>query len=106
MFETFACRRWTGQAVMTVPYFAYKVSAQRAGLGCGYLPVHIAAPEIAAGRLVAREIAQGRVVAPVHLAWREPVQGRALAWFILAFSRLALGGEALVSVSPTLPGCR
>lgn len=81
-----------GQAVMTVPDFAYKVSAQRAGLGCGYLPVHIAAPEIAAGRLLARETAQGQVVAPVHLAWREPVQGRALAWFIQAFSRLALEG--------------
>jgi DNA-binding transcriptional LysR family regulator len=61
-------------------------------LGCGYLPVHIAAPEIAAGRLLARATAQGPVVAPIHLAWREPVRGRALAWFIQAFSRLALEG--------------
>lgn len=77
-----------GQPVLTVPDFQYKIAAQAAGLGVGWLPRHLADPEIAAGRLHARRTAQGRVSAPIHLAWREPVRGRALAWFIPALTGL------------------
>lgn len=78
-----------GQPVLTVPDFQYKIAAQVAGLGVGWLPRHLADPEIGAGRLHARRTAQGRVSAPIHLAWREPVRGRALAWFIPALIGLA-----------------
>lgn len=78
-----------GQAVMTVPNFNYKVAAQREGLGCGYLPQHVAHAELASGRLIAKRTVHDQVSAPVHLAWREPVRGRALAWFIQAFGRFS-----------------
>lgn len=79
-----------GQPVMTVPDFRYKIAAQREGLGCGYLPRHIAASELASGRLLAKATAQGEVSVQLYLAWREPVRGRALAWFIAAFGRVRL----------------
>lgn len=81
-----------GQPVMTVPDFRYKIAAQVAGLGCGYLPRHMAEREIRAGRLVARRTAQGDVGQSLHLAWREPVRGRALAWFLQAFGGVRFEG--------------
>jgi DNA-binding transcriptional LysR family regulator len=81
-----------GQPVMTVPDFRYKIAAQVAALGCGYLPRHIADGELKSGRLLAKRTAQGDVVQTIHLAWREPVRGRALAWFIQAFRDVRFGG--------------
>lgn len=78
-----------GQPVMTVPDFSYKVAALCAGLGCGYLPRHLAATELRSGRLLQRATAQGDIAAPLNLAWREPVRGRALAWFIQAFANVS-----------------
>jgi len=75
-----------GQPVMTVPDFNYKVAALCSGLGCGYLPRHVAAESLHSGRLLQRSTAQGEVAAAVHLAWREPIRGKALAWFIQAFA--------------------
>ncbi|MCP5473586.1 MAG: LysR family transcriptional regulator [Rhodanobacteraceae bacterium] len=77
-----------GQRVMTVPDFNYKVAALCAGLGCGYLPRHVAAAPLRSGALVQRATAQTELVAPVHLAWREPIRGKALAWFVQAFTRV------------------
>lgn len=82
-----------GQPVMTVPDFRYKIAAQIAALGCGYLPRHIAEAELRSGRLVAKRLAQhGDISQTVHLAWREPVRGRALAWFLQAFSGVRFSG--------------
>jgi molybdate transport repressor ModE-like protein len=75
-----------GQPVMTVPDFNYKVAALCAGLGCGYLPRHVAAAALRSGRLLQRSTVQTELVAPVHLAWREPIRGKALAWFVQAFA--------------------
>ena len=41
----------TGQDVLTVPDLESKVAAQVAGLGCGYLPAHAAAPLIKAKQI-------------------------------------------------------
>ena len=82
-----------GQPVMTVPDFRYKIAAQIAALGCGYLPRHIAEAELRSGRLVAKRLAQhGEISQTIHLAWREPVRGRALAWFLQAFSGVRFAG--------------
>lgn len=80
-----------GQPVMTVPDFRYKIAAQVAALGCGYLPRHMAEAELRAGRLIAKATAQGEVRQYIQLAWREPVRGRALAWFIQAFRNVRFG---------------
>jgi DNA-binding transcriptional LysR family regulator len=85
-----------GQDTLTVPDLETKLAAQVAGLGCGFLPAFMAAPEVAAGRLVIKAVDPLRPVLPVSAAWREARPGRALAWWIAAVTRadwrfLALG---------------
>lgn len=92
-----------GQAVLTVPSFEYKLAAQIAGLGCGWLPRHCAQAALEAGRLLARATVHGRVEARINLAWRDPVRGRALAWWIDALSaaRFRDGLARMLAVTPT-----
>lgn len=71
-----------GQHVLHVPDIRAKLSAQMAGLGVGYLPAWLAEPEILAGRLVARAVAEPRPAMALHLAWRTRDVGRALQWFL------------------------
>ncbi len=71
-----------GQDTLRVPDIRAKLSAQIAGLGIGHLPHWLAAPEIAAGRLVERQLSEPRRPTPHHLAWRSRHGGKALAWFV------------------------
>ena len=71
-----------GQETLHVPDIRAKASAQAAGLGIGHLPRWLAAPEIAAGRLVEKALAEPRPAMPLHLAWRSRQPGKALAWFL------------------------
>jgi len=71
-----------GQDALRVPDIRTKLSAQVAGLGIGYLPHWLAAPEIAAGRLVEKETNNPRPSMPLHIAWRSRHVGKALAWFL------------------------
>lgn len=84
----------SGQATMAVPTADAKVAAQVASLGVGHLPLHLARPELDAGRLVARRTAEPRTPVTLHLAWRSDHRGKALDWFL---TRL-LGTD-------THPGC-
>lgn len=72
----------TGQDTLLVPDFAAKLAAQVAGLGVGHLPQPLAAPEIAAGRLVARRTSEALPDLPLHIAWRGDHEGLALVWFL------------------------
>lgn len=70
----------SGQDVLTVPDIRTKVAAQAAGLGCGWLPDHAAAPEVAAGRLVIRQVDEPPPRSDIALAWRTDHGGKALKW--------------------------
>jgi DNA-binding transcriptional LysR family regulator len=72
----------TGQDVLTVPDLASKVAAQVAGLGCGYLPAHAAAPLIKAKRLVVKAVEEVTPVGNLYYAWRSQEKGKALRWFL------------------------
>jgi DNA-binding transcriptional LysR family regulator len=72
----------SGQDTLVVPDFAAKLAAQVAGLGVGHLPLPLAAPEIAAGRLVAKRTVEAGPDLPLHIAWRSDHEGRALEWFL------------------------
>ncbi|MCX7142523.1 MAG: LysR family transcriptional regulator [Proteobacteria bacterium] len=72
----------TGQDVLTVPDLASKLAAQLAGLGCGYLPGHAAAPLIKAKRLVAKEVEEIKPSGNLYYAWRSQEKGKALRWFL------------------------
>ncbi|MEO8005585.1 MAG: LysR family transcriptional regulator [Betaproteobacteria bacterium] len=71
-----------GQDALTVPTMRAKVAAQIAGLGAGYLPLLWAAPHIAAGRLVRKEVEGSKAITHVYLAWHPRQTGRALKWFV------------------------
>jgi len=71
-----------GQDSLTVPTIRAKVAAQIAGLGAGYLPILWAAPHIAAGRLVKKDIEGSKALTHVYLAWHPRQAGKAGKWFI------------------------
>ena len=72
----------TGQDVLTVPDLESKVAAQAAGLGCGYLPTHAAAPLIKSKRLVVKEVEEIKPAGNLYYAWRSRDKGKALRWFL------------------------
>ncbi|MEP7329043.1 MAG: LysR family transcriptional regulator [Betaproteobacteria bacterium] len=74
----------SGQNTLTVPDLDSKLAAQVAGLGSGFLPASIAAPDIAAGRLVIKTLEHPRPALRINAAWRTPRPGNALAWWIEA----------------------
>ncbi|WP_203570308.1 MULTISPECIES: LysR family transcriptional regulator [Deefgea] len=72
----------SGQETLRVPDMQHKVAAQIAGLGCGYLPLALAAEALADGRLLAKAVAE--VNAPIRMcfAWRNNGVGHALKWWL------------------------
>ena len=86
----------TGQPTLTVPDLETKRVAHVLGLGCGFLPAHIAADDLAHGRLVAKRVESQPPPLRLHVAWRDARPGNALAWWIDAVSRAdwALGAPA------------
>lgn len=72
----------SGQDVLTVPDMRSKIEFQRAGLGVGYLPLHLTRADVQAGRLVIKQVVEPRVGSPLFTAWRTSHHGKALAWFL------------------------
>ncbi|MBL0919963.1 MAG: LysR family transcriptional regulator [Hydrogenophaga sp.] len=75
-----------GQDVLTVPSMHHKLEAQLRGLGAGFLPLTLAQPYIAAGRLVVKPVQQTERQIRVVYAWRATRvagdSGRALRWWL------------------------
>lgn len=94
-----------GQPLLVVPSMRSKIEAQAAGLGCGFVPVHLAAPWFDDGRLVPRRIDVVREAGSSRLAWRSGAEGRALLWF--RDRLIELNFEAtLFSIRPRHQGAR
>lgn len=68
------------QSVLVVPSMAAKIAAQVAGLGVGFVPLHLAAPLIASGKLIRKEVNLVRSLGACRIAWRSGNEGRALSW--------------------------
>jgi len=77
-----------GQDVFTVPTMQGKLDAHLRGLGCGFLPQHLAQPFIDSGKLVAKTVQQRALrMARTNYAWRSQTrenQGLALSWWLKA----------------------
>lgn len=71
-----------GQQVLTVPTIHVKHRAHLAGLGIGFMPVYLVAADIAAGRLLQRQVSNPLRPPQQLLAWRSQHQGLALRWFV------------------------
>ena len=69
------------QDTLSVPTLAAKVAAQVAGLGVGYVPMHIAAAHIREGRLIVKSVEEQRSSGTLKVAWRSGEDGKALTWF-------------------------
>jgi DNA-binding transcriptional LysR family regulator len=89
-----------GQDTLTVPDLPAKVAAQVAGLGCGFVPLVLAAPEIAAGRLVVRRVDAPAPAGRMQIAWRAERPGRALQWWIDAVTRSGIGERLAAAELP------
>jgi DNA-binding transcriptional LysR family regulator len=79
-----------GQDVLTVPDMRSKIQFQCAGLGVGYLPLHLTRADVQSGRLVIRQVVETRLGTPLYIAWRTAQQGKALAWFLERLEQPAL----------------
>jgi DNA-binding transcriptional LysR family regulator len=88
-----------GQDTLTVPDLDAKLAAQVAGLGCGNVPLHMAAPLIAQGRLIVKEVEQPVPAVRLFLGWRAERTGKALEWWLDAVARSGIG-ERLSSGAP------
>lgn len=82
--------------VLTVPSLAAKIAAQKAGLGCGFVPAHLVRDEIADGTLVVKVTDQERSESALRFAWRNDARGKAIAWW-LAKLRTSATRAALVA---------
>lgn len=69
------------QPILSVHSFADKVQAQLDGLGCGYLPRYLAAPHLASGRLVERQLDSEARRDEAFLAWNKTSGGNAACWW-------------------------
>ena len=76
----------SGQPVLTVPDQEAKLAALLQGLGVAHLPRHAAAAHLRSGALCEVPLAEPMPPAPTYLAWRSPVRGRALDWFVAALA--------------------
>ena len=59
-----------------------KIAFQCAGFGVGYLPVHMVRAEVAAGKLVVKQVLEAKARGQVFIAWRTADNGKALRWFL------------------------
>lgn len=76
----------SGQETLTVATSRDKLLAQVAGLGCGHLPLRLAAPWLAQGRLVAKQTQHPKPPDSLHLGWRKSAQGKCSKWFLQRLS--------------------
>lgn len=64
-----------------------KIQAQMMGVGVGFVPSHLIGNEVKRGDLVVLECTVPRPKVPLYMAWRKENTGRALAWFVEAFTK-------------------
>jgi len=72
----------TGAESLTVSTLQVKLEVQLAGLGIGFLPLHVAAPYLADGRLVRLQVEEPRERTHLYVAWRPRDAGKALKWWV------------------------
>ncbi len=83
----------SGQDVLTVPDIQTKFDAQILGLGVGYLPKKLAEQYASEGKLIIKQVAEPKTLAPTFLAWRnirKNTMGKSQQWLLKRFEQLTL----------------
>lgn len=70
------------QRVVRVSNMSSKISAQKMGLGIGFLPKHMITNEVKQGSLVVKKCEVPRHPEFIYMAWHKETSGQALQWFI------------------------
>ena len=60
----------------------FKIAFQRAGLGVGYLPLHMTRDDVEAGRLIIKQVVEPKPSVPMPIAWRTGHKGKTLEWWV------------------------
>jgi len=94
----------SGQDVLTLPSMSAKAAAHIAGLGVGFLPISVATPEAAAGRLNILPVEISKSGGDVLAAWRPNRTGKALRWFLDQLQRTEIAETLLRDQSDSSPG--
>jgi DNA-binding transcriptional LysR family regulator len=83
---------------ITVPTMADKITAQAAGLGVGYVPLHLVSGHLARGELVVKHTESEREHGehtPLYAAWRADARGKAIDWWLARLSAAAVRAALL-----------
>jgi len=75
-------RLFSKQPVLSVQTIQDKTSAQKAGLGVGFIPEADIAEELATGEMISLGVEGVETEAMHYIAWRRGKKGKALSWFI------------------------
>lgn len=68
-----------------VQSIAHKLAAQRAGIGVGFLPMHLVQPLLESGEMTALEVEGVDLIDPLFLAWKAANRGRGLRQLLKLF---------------------
>lgn len=79
----------SGQETITVHNFDAKLQLLLSGVGCGYLPRHLAQPFIERGELVSREIEGRHVSETAYLGWNSEHGCEPILWWLGELEQLA-----------------
>ncbi len=88
-----------GAESLTVSTVQAKLEVQLAGLGVGFLPLHVAAPYLADGRLVRLQVEEPRERTHLYLAWRPRDAGKALKWWVARLEDPGVRSALLASIA-------
>jgi len=72
----------SGQKIFRVPTIQAKISAHMAGLGVGYLPLHLIKNEIEMGKLIIMQVEKPKPDGIFSLAWNLKRVGKATKWLV------------------------
>jgi DNA-binding transcriptional LysR family regulator len=78
---------------LSVADMRQKRQLQILGLGVGYLPDYLVAPDVAAGQLVIKKVEETRESGALFIAWRSDFSGKALDWFRRRLADTAVQGD-------------
>jgi DNA-binding transcriptional LysR family regulator len=87
-----------GQNTLTVSTMGDKFAAQLQGHGAGFLPRHLAQPEIQRGVLVRLDVEQPRPQAAFCLAWRRDTLGKSGQWWVQQFDMRTQAASAFFAM--------
>lgn len=71
-----------GQKTLTVSTFEEKIAAILAGVGVGYLPLHMAWPYVQRGKMIIKKVDKLKSVGTFSTAWRPSQVGKGTQWLI------------------------